>query len=135
MKVLYNDFEYEDYGEELSDEEFFADEDEMLLEETISSAEFTENTPDRVELIMNVCEQLEDVLTNGGIEFEMYAEGCRYDLCTDIVIEMCSYSRMNFREQRRFVEILEEADSYSMTEEETGTGRLKVTLHYENALL
>lgn len=34
---------------------------------------------------------------------------------------------MHFREQRRFFEILEETDNYTMTEEETGAGRLKVT--------
>lgn len=42
---------------------------------------------------------------------------------------------MHFREQRRFFEILEETDNYTMTEEETGAGRLKVTLHFENVLL
>lgn len=133
--MLYNDFEDEDYGEELSDEEFFSDEDEMFLDEDLSTVELSENAPDCVELIMNVYEQLEDILTNGGVEFEMHAEGCRYDQCSDIVIEMCEWSRMHFREQRRFFEILEETDNYTMTEEEMGAGRLKVTLHFENVLL
>lgn len=81
MKMSYNDFEDEIYEDEL-----FADEDMFLEEADIISMQRSDNNPNRMMLIQSVYAQLEDILSDEGAEFKMnvIANNCRSD-CSIVI--------------------------------------------------
>lgn len=127
--MLYNDFEDEIYEDEL-----FADEDMFLEEADIISMQRSDNNPNRMMLIQSVYTQLEDILSDDGNEFTMdvVANNCRSD-CS-IVITVYEGLCLSDWNQQCFADAVEEADYFTVDQSEADEVIIEITVYFENAL-
>lgn len=129
MKMLYNDFE-----DELCEDELFDDEDMFLEEADIISMQRSDNNPNRMTLIQSVYVQLEDILSDEGAEFKMdvIANNCRSD-CS-IVITVYEGLYLSDWNRKYFADAVEEADYFTVEQSEADEAMIEITVCFENAL-
>lgn len=129
MKMLYNDFE-----DELCEDELFDDEDMFLEEADIISMQRSDNNPNRMTLIQSVYAQLEDILNDEGAEFKMdvIANNCRSD-CS-IVITVYEGLYLSDWNEKYFADAVEEADYFTVDQSEADEAIIEITVCFENAL-
>ena len=129
MKMLYNDFE-----DELCEDELFAEEDMFLEEADIISMQRSDNNPNRMMLIQSVYAQLEDILSDEGAEFKMdvIANNCRSD-CS-IVITVYEGLYLSDWNRKYFSDAVEEADYFTVEQSEADEAIIEITVYFENAL-
>lgn len=127
--MLYNDFE-----DELCEDELFDDEDMFLEEADIIFMQRSDNNPNRMTLIQSVYAQLEDILNDEGAEFKMdvIANNCRSD-CS-IVITVYEGLYLSDWNGKYFADAVEEADYFTVEQSEADEAIIEITVCFENAL-